>query len=409
MKWRHWALGVIGFTAFVGMTVFFWDPLLWQRYVGTMMNANDPEVINLYPTEAVINQQVRELPVPKAGERTVSDDALKAMADYAARFDSYGLVVLHKGVVQSEWYRDGWDRYRFTQSQSMHKSLLPILIRFAIEDGVIASVDDPVGQYIKEWAKKEKGKITIKQLMTMSSGLYEYPFSLNPFSDAFQWLFSSETTDILLDTPLDHEPGTQFVYNNVNSEILGLIIERTTGKRYSEYLAEKLWQPLGNMPAQVWVDEEGGKAHTSCCLLASTMDWARFGAMLAKGGLLYGRRIVDEDWIEEMVTPSELNPWYGYQIWLGYQPGNPRTSPAGGYQQTEPFLADDTYYASGYGAQRVYVVPSEELVIVRMGPADVRSPLKPGWDNSFLVNTALRGLKRTADDGPARPSALYSQ
>ena len=176
--------------------------------------------------------------------------------------------------MQTEWYNDGWDRKRLTQSQSMHKSVLPILIRAAIKDNHIGSPADPIGLYIDEWRNDPRGQITIFDLMIMSSGLEEYPFSLNPFSDEYRWLFASDTTPILLRTPFDFEPRSKFSYNNINAELLGLIIERSTGKRYADYLDEKLWRPLGNLPANLWLDSEGGKAHSSCCLLASAMDWA---------------------------------------------------------------------------------------------------------------------------------------
>jgi CubicO group peptidase (beta-lactamase class C family) len=277
----------------------------------------------------------------------------------------------------------------------MHKSVLPVLMQAAVEDGAINSLSDPIGNYITEWQDDPRGETTIEQMLWMSSGLLEYPFSVNPFSDAFRWLFASNTTPVLLGTPLDWAAGEKFEYNNVNSELLGLIIERATGVPYTQYLQQKLWGPMGAAGAELWLDEPGGKVHSSCCLLAPTMDWARFGMLLLNEGEVNGRRLVEADFVRRMVSPSPTFEWYGYQIWLGYSRTlNPRANKlAGGYQRTEPFLAEDTFYTSGYGAQRVYVVPSEELVIVRMGPASGRAPVQPSWDNTFLVNTAIRGMR----------------
>jgi CubicO group peptidase (beta-lactamase class C family) len=122
------------------------------------------------------------------------------------------------------------------------------------------------------------------------------------------------------------------------------------------------------------------------------MDWAKFGLLLLGRGAVNGERVVSGEFIDQMVTASPEFAWYGYQIWLGYSRDlNPRAKLlAGGYQRTEPFIAADTYYASGFGAQRVYVVPSAELVIVRMGPASGPAPVRESWDNTYLVNTALR-------------------
>ncbi|MDB4307664.1 beta-lactamase family protein [Gammaproteobacteria bacterium] len=367
------------------------NPIVAQRYYD-LFTPEDGRFESLQPREAVAGSAAYELPVAAFGNRTVSQDALDAMEAYAAEQNSWGLVVVQNGEVQKEWYADDWDRDRLTQSQSMQKSVLPVLIQAAIEDGYIGAFADPVGKYIEEWRDDPRGEITIEQMLWMSSGLLDYPFSLNPWSDAFLWLFGTDITPTLLATPLDWVPGTKFVYNNINSELLGLLLERATGQRYADYLSARLWQPMGGVGGELWLDSEGGKAHSSCCLLAPAMDWAKFGVLLLERGEINGQRIVSADFIDRMVTASPTLDWYGMQIWLGYSRElNPRAKLlAGGYQRTEPFLAEDTYYASGFGAQRVYVVPSAELVIVRMGPASGRAPVKETWDNTYLVNTALR-------------------
>ncbi len=368
------------------------DPLLWQRYFNTFFFPDDPTYATLRPTEAITGNGAFEISSALQKEKTISDDALNEVARYADEYDSYGLVVVHKGRIQIEWYKDGWSRDRLTQSQSMHKSLLPILIGAAMEDGDIQSIDEPIGGDINEWSADARGEITIKQLMTMSSGLQQYDFTLNPFADDFRWLFAGDSTPVILRTRLDWVPGDKFDYNNINSEVLGLIIERATGKRYSDYLQEKLWLPLGANEGRVWIDSEGGKAHTSCCLLATPRDWAKIGLLFLGEGKVNGARIVPAEWIGQIIEPSDVSAWYGFQIWFGYatEP-NPRTG-GGGYQRTEPFLKRDTYYLSGFGAQRVYVVPSEELVVARMGPSSGRTTIKPSWDNSYLVNTLIRGI-----------------
>ena len=137
-----------------------------------------------------------------------------------------------------------------------------------------------------------RGAITIEDLLRMQSGLREYPFSLNPWSDSFRWLFGEDTVPVLLRTPLDSDPGAEFVYNNVNAELLGLIIERATGRRYADYLGERLWGPMGGAEAELWLDRAGGKAHSSCCLLATPMDWVKFGLLLLGRGEVNGQRIV---------------------------------------------------------------------------------------------------------------------
>ena len=386
-----------GFFSIIALALgwlYFSDAQLLPRYVG-MFATDDLTYSGLSPREHVAGDASYRLPQASGAQKTIDPVALADMAEYAYAQDSHSLIVIHQGVVQLEWYNKGWDRNRVTQSQSMHKSVLPILVQAAVEDGSIGAITDPVGLYLTEWQDDPRGAITIEQMMWMSSGLLEYPFSINPFSDEFKWLFASNSSPVLLRTPLDWTPGDKFEYNNVNAELLGLIIERATGVRYTQYLQSKLWGPMGAQGADLWIDQDGGKAHSSCCLLAPSMDWGRFGMMLLGEGKVNGQQIVDSSFIQGMIRPSPTFEWYGYQIWLGYSRDlNPRADKlAGGYQRSEPFLTEDAYFTSGYGAQRVYVVPSQELVIVRMGPATGRNPVKPSWDNTYLVNTAIRGIR----------------
>lgn len=387
----------------VGLNVLYLeDPWLWRRYVQTLMQLTGDVPQLLTPSEPVTGDGSFILPVAAQDERTISPQALQAAESFAARFDSYALIILHKGVIQTEWYAEGWDETSLTQSQSMHKSVLAILIGTAIEAGIIGSIEDPVGRYIPEWDKDPRGDITLHELMIMSSGLAQYTFTLNPFTDDFRWLYSGDTKPVVLRTPIaDWRSGDRFDYNNINAELLGMAIEGASGQRYADYLEQHLWAPLGGDTALVWLDSDFGKAFTSCCLMATARDWARVGLLMLNRGRINDRRIVTAGWIDRMVTQSPVSMWYGLQTWLAYaEEANPRSlKPAAGgaYSRSESFLARDVYYFSGRGAQRVYVVPSYDLVIVRLGPALGPQPLKVGWDNVFLVNGMIRSIDQLAE------------
>lgn len=382
---------------FITIIVFFIyeyvsDPLYWRRYFSMLRFQGDTPISWFSPTETITSENVFELNVALERNRSISNDALEKARHYAEEYGSYALIIYHKEAIQLEWYRDGHDRDSLTQSQSMHKSLLPILIRAAMADGTIDSIHEPIGKYITEWQKDKRGEITIYQLMIMSSGLKKYDFTLNPFGDSLRWLSSGDTTSVLLRTPQVIPAGEVFQYNDLNALLLGRIVERATGVHYSKYLQEKIWSPMGGQTSRIWIDHEGGAAMTACCLLSPARNWIRIGMMFKDGGRVNGNQIVDPEWIDEMITPSSLNPYYGYQIWLGYQTNNPRPG-AGGYWQSEPFMANDVFYGSGYGAQRFYVSREKDLVIVRVGPSSGPKSLKDGWDNAFLVNTIIRGIK----------------
>ena len=121
----------------------------------------------------------------------------------------------------------------------------------------------PVGTWITEWAGDgdKRGQITLRHLMQMSSGLGQYAFTLNPFDDGMKWLNSGRSIEAILRTPLaDWEPGTKWEYNNINSELLGIVLERLYGMRYSALLRERLWLPMGGERALIHTDSPGGRA-----------------------------------------------------------------------------------------------------------------------------------------------------
>ena len=385
-------------TVFLGLiSVAYWqDPWLWRRYVNFAFSVQNDG--GLRPFEVVRGDGSYQLSPPKT--TSIHQEALDLAVGYAKEFDSYALIVIHKGQLQLEWYAPGFDPNRLTESQSMHKTLMGLFVGIAIEDGYIGSVHDRVGEYVEEWRSDKRGDITIEQLLQMSSGLSQYPFSLNPFSGALKWLNSGDSVTPLLETPAaPWQPGSRYDYNNLNSELLGLIIERASGQRYAQYLEDRLWMPMGGDRAHVWLDSENGVAHTSCCLATPAMDWARFGMLLLGMGEVNGQRIVSKEWIDAMLKPSQAAYWYGYHIWLGY--GDPPFPPGSGSTKpiaSEPYVARDTVLTWGRGQQHVWVSHEADLVVVRLGPALGRNPIKPGFDVPKIPNLIVRGIK-----GPSEP------
>ncbi len=294
------------FVLYLIMNLVYWqDPWLWRNYVRFFATGTATEVELLPPDEEVVGDNSYILPRASDADRTISAAALAAMHDYAAEFGSHALITVHKGIIQDEWYAPHWEPDFLTQSQSMHKTLMALFIGVAIEDGRIGSEKDPVGLYLEEWRDDPRGEITLEQLMQMSSGLDQYEFNLNPFSHGVKWLNSGNSFDSVLSVPtLDWEPGTVYDYNNLNSELLGVVLMRVYGARYSEILRDKLWLPMGGDRVRVHTDQPGGRAFTSCCLATPAMDWARFGMLMLNEGELNGNRIVSAEWIAKMLEPS---------------------------------------------------------------------------------------------------------
>ena len=323
-------------------------------------------------------------PLPP-GERGAFDPrALTAAVEIAREQGAAALVVLHRGGVVVEEYFEG-DASATTNSMSMAKTVVSLLVGIAIAEGHIESVDDPIARYVPQWGD-ERSAIRLRHLLAMTAGLRRSAALWNPWSDLVQLFLGGDVIGTALAVPAEERPGTRFRYNNVNTQILALALERATGASLPEYASTRLWQPLGAADAGWWLDGEGGTARAFCCLFARPRDWARVGQMLLQRGVFGGRRVAPEAWIDAMLQPTQVSERYGLHVWLSAL--HPR-------RPGEPFDDPRTFRLDGRDHQRVWVVPSAELVIVRVGER------APDWNETILPNTLVRGLRAAGDPSPA--------
>jgi CubicO group peptidase (beta-lactamase class C family) len=343
------------------------------------------------PIEPVPGGPAIDLRVAGEVNRSILPDAVNRAIAYGEQTGSHALLIFHDGALQLEHYYPGFDASTLSSTQSMHKSVLAMLVGIAIRDGHIGSVDDEVGVYLPEWAADGRGRITIRQMLQQSSGI-DYPtIGWNPLGGFTQLVLGDDIAPIVLSQPLDGEPGALFDYNGVNPQVLGIVIERATGKRYADYLAESFWRYTGADDAEVVLDSvEHGMARVFCCLGATARSWLVMGLLHLTNGKIGERQIVPAEWIAQIETPAPTNPNYGYLTWLGteyteYRRYNRKSSTMA--YHSEPFAVPDMVYFDGFGGARVYVSKSRGLVIVRTGS------IATDWDDAYLPNTIIRGLR----------------
>jgi CubicO group peptidase (beta-lactamase class C family) len=330
----------------------------------------------------------------KPGERSVEAAALDGALAYAQDKNTYGLIVAHRGAIQLEYYKDGFGPERLLDSQSMHKPLAAIVTMAAVADGRL-SLDDPLAKFIPRWHEDARGAITVRDVLYMQTGLVEPQYEEKFDNPAFRMFITTRLEDAVLALQLEEPPGTHFRSHYAATQLLQFVIERATGKRYADYLRERLWSPLGGGLARVRLDRPHGNAQVFCCLQARPRDWLRVGLMLAGGGQYDGRTVLPPDAIPQLTTPSTMNPNFAMQqIWLGSPYSRVRMAdsrnPKRGLPMSAPFLADDVFYLEGRGGQRVYVVPSRELVVVRQGE------IRMEWDDAAFLNGLIAGVDRNA-------------
>jgi len=367
------ALGIAGLAAAWVVTDF---PFFRRMFTYPEREVTD---VAWYEPRAVVRgRHAGDLPV--ATEPDIRPEALEAARRWAHEKNASALLVLHGGEIVLEEYWRGHHRDAHTNSMSMAKTIVGLLAGIALSEGSIPSLDTPAATYLREWADDERASITVRHLLAMTSGLGNASHHEDPFTDVGYLYLGTDSRYIVRNATLRHEPGSRFEYNSINTQALAFVLEAATGVPYPEYLARKLWGPIGARDATVWLDTEGGAAKAFCCLFASARDWARVGLLFQDRGEVGGRRVVPGEWIGRMTTPSALEPDYGYHIWTGVRGDRADDCEA-------PFLAPDVVYIDGRHKQRVYVVPSARLVVVRVGE-NAR-----GWDDCVLVNTLLRGIE----------------
>ncbi|HEY9377585.1 MAG TPA: serine hydrolase [Jiangellaceae bacterium] len=286
--------------------------------------------------------------------------AAEAGGDFDAflrRSDTLAFVVVQSDRLVYERYLDGSGPQTLETSFSVAKSVLSTLVGIAIDEGAIGSVEDPVTDYIPELAERDPRfeQITLRHLLTMSSGLrYQEQDLPLPWGDDIATYYGADLREVALNgTEIERPPGGEWLYNNYNPLLLGMVLERATATSVSEYMASRLWQPLGAEHDATWSldSEESGFEKMESGLNASAADFARFGALFLHDGEWNGTQIVTDDWVRAATAADNT------------------TDPAADYQYFWWVDLDrpGRFYGLGNYGQYVYVAPDTDAVVVRLG------------------------------------------
>ncbi len=267
------------------------------------------------------------------------------------------LVIKDKKIVLEHYY-GGYSDTSHTNSFSMAKSYISALIGFALQDGKIKSLDQPVSDFLNSFKTDGKEKITIKHVLMMSSGLSWDESYAGPFSITTKAYYGNNLKKIIEEEKAIETPGIEFKYLSGNTQVLALILEEATGKRVADYASEKLSGPLGHEQDAFWsLDRENGTEKAYCCISTNARDFARIGQLYLDSGKWNNRQLLDKDFILESLKPNELRhpetkkplDFYGYHWWL------------------IPEYNQGIFYARGILGQYIIGIPEKNIVIVRLG------------------------------------------
>lgn len=273
--------------------------------------------------------------------------------EYLEQNNTVAFLIIKNDTIQYEKYWDKYHQASVVSSFSVAKSVTSILIGCALDDGLIQSVLEPITNYIPEFKENGFDKVTIEHVLQMTSGLDFKESYFNPFGHAATFYYGTNLRKAIKKLKLKNEPGKDFDYVSGNTQLLGLILERALkNKSITKYLEEKIWIPLEMEYDATWsLDRKrNGLEKTFCCLNARARDFAKIGRLFLNKGNWNGKQIVSEKWVEKSTKIDIMNGsawYYQYQWWLPTQTGD--------------------YMAQGILGQFIYVNPTNNVIIVRLG------------------------------------------
>jgi CubicO group peptidase (beta-lactamase class C family) len=271
------------------------------------------------------------------------------------------VIVVRDGRIIAERYAPGFNAGTPLAGWSMTKSVLSALVGILVGDGRLA-LDQ--ASLLPQWqAPDRRAAIRLEDLLRMRSGLRFSEVYEDLSSDVVTMLFNcDDAAKYAAGQPLDAAPGTTWSYSSGTTNILSSLIRRAVGDAdYPDWPRRALFDPAG-MESAILEADAAGTFVCSSFMLATARDWARFGQLFLQDGVLDGRRILPEGWVHFCTAPTrESGGIYGAHWWLGLKPE------MGGESAAAVRLPRDAYFAIGHEGQTLTVVPSLQLVVVRLG------------------------------------------
>ncbi len=271
---------------------------------------------------------------------------------YMAGQRSAALLIVHDGKLRLERYGLDFDAAGRWTSFSVAKSITSTLVGAALRDGHIRSMDDKVSDYIVAMKGSAYDDVSIRQLLTMTSGIRWNEDYADPQSDVARFNNHEPEDGVealvsyLRRLPREVPPGTRWLYSTGETNLVGILVSEATKKPLSAYLSEKVWVPAGMEQQATWILSRSGREISGCCIQAATRDFARFGLFILDGARAGGNSIVPHGWLADATTErvgiGQPGRGYGYQWWT---------------------YADGSFAARGIFGQGIFIDPKRRLVI----------------------------------------------
>ena len=271
---------------------------------------------------------------------------------YLNRNGTVAFLIIKDDQLLFERYYNGYKHASICTSFSTAKSFVSAMVGVALHEGLIQQLDDPITKYLPELNGIHWSCITIRHLVSMSSGIRYNQSGFLPWDDQPRIYYTHDIRQLAKHARRSGEPGLHFQYNNYNLVLLGMILERVTSSTVSAYLQEKIWKPLGMEYPATWSldSQQSGMEKMESGLNARAIDFAKFGRLYLHNGNWDGKQIIPESWVLESTTAATDAKWtnYKYLWWL-------------------PRSGKGRFMAVGNLGQFIYVAPDKDAIILRFG------------------------------------------
>ena len=269
------------------------------------------------------------------------------------------LMVIKNDSIIYEYYKPNYTINTTYTSFSLAKSFVATLIGIAIDEKKIKNIDESIINYIPELASK-KGfeKLTFRCLLEHRSGLNYRDYALKKNAGLINLFYGKDITKVLSTLKIKQIPCTNYKYQNVNTLLLGIALERATKKRLPHYFQEKLWQKIGTQNTVMWSKDDNDNIKSYCCLQGKILDFAKFGRLYLNKGIYNAEQVVSKSWVDLATNPDRNNP---NQYPLHFQ--------------CSGAWSPQTFNARGMYDQFILVNPKNKVIILQFCDQSLKPPL----------------------------------
>jgi CubicO group peptidase (beta-lactamase class C family) len=322
-------------------------------------------VVQQEPRVRVAIEPGPQQPRVSPAEAGIDMTGIQAAVDYAGTRNTRALLIGRGGHIVFEKYWDGSTLDTLIDLSGFTPALTALLLGVVMNDERSVNLDAPLNGYLSEWTDDPRGLVSLRQLVTRSSGFARTDGASDAAARVASYASGDALRATLLAWPLDAalRPGESPI--DVNADILGIALAGRLRQPFDKLLAERIWRPI-----------EGGEfslahgARAGCCIRARIGDWMRVGEILANNGVFEGSQLVSPNYVAQMLRPTYKGSSAGFFTHVGGS-----------------FASHDVAWLEDAGRQRLWIAPSLHLVILRVGD---EPPAAQGWDEAMIPDSIIR-------------------